>query len=303
MGAPQSALEPSKILVELHVLVCVSDGGINVIGHIKEAGALLQRSRQRVSGSVVSTSAVRLPNEDGAAGREAEVFIILKVIAKPGGGDQARRNGEVGANVGGAIRGPEAESVREREGGYGRADVKHPRGRISARQHFAALALILIEPGAVQSNVLVDDQVDSCVRVIRLQVLVKIQAAQALGAEVHRTAELGELRIKSREKPETILFDGAAQRKTGQKVLGAVLLRIVLLVCWVDAPKVWTSRIARRATVGAGIVTGVIIWRAIHSRVVVLGEDGAVNIVAAFFHDHVGHTPQSAAMFEIGRAH
>src|SRR5207244_993149 len=109
-------------------------------------------------------------------------------------------------------------------------------------------------------------------------------------AKVHRAAQLGELRIEPGEKPEAIRLDGATQRETREKVLGAVPLRIVLLVCGVE------SSPARWRSTRAGIVTGVIVWRAIHCGVVVLGNNGTMVGVAAFFHDDIGHATQSAAV-------
>ena len=109
------------------MLVCIAHGGVNVIRRVEESGPLLQRSGQRVSSSVIRTNAAGLKDEDGTASGETEVAIVLKVIAESRGGDQARRNRKVGANVRRAVRSPKTESVGEHKRGRSGIHVKHPR--------------------------------------------------------------------------------------------------------------------------------------------------------------------------------
>ena len=110
----RTAVEPCKGFIELRGFAGVVVREVLADRSRYITCALSQCGRQRVSVGVRRGAAVGLPLIDNAAGRVADVMVVGKEVAEPGGRYQVVGNGEIRAYVQRQIRGRISKGMRIR---------------------------------------------------------------------------------------------------------------------------------------------------------------------------------------------
>src|ERR1039458_4021892 len=246
--------------------------------------------------------AVVLPGVQIAAGGEAEVTVVLEVVAKPAGRDQPRSNGPVRTKVGGDIRSGVAQamgvgrlwnsrtSARVGSGGSRAktpsAGVEEAAHHIGGGQVFASLALVLIEPGTKHANLPGHRVIDTSGGVVGLRILAKRGVATIGGTVVDGALSVVPLRVETQEEENLILENRAAEGETREKIAGVGLNRLSLLILSIY-----------ESTDTAQRVIALIDGRGTIQRLVLeLSKNRAMVVVLAFPHDHIDHAAQRATV-------